>query len=338
MPHDLLIPTDRGLYCEAGGFYIDPWRSVDRAVITHAHTDHAHWGCGHYLATETCAPILRARLGQNISLQALAYSQPLVINDVTLTFHPAGHVLGSAQIRLQHRSGTWLVSGDYKLQRDPTAEPFEHVRADVFITESTFGLPIFRWPDPAEVVRDVNRWWAANIEQSRTSIIYAYSLGKAQRILAALDQSLGPILIHGSLAKINPCYEAAGIRLPRTHPANNDEAGRFKGKAIVIAPPGTEHPTWLRKFGVSSTATASGWMRIRGTRRRLATDRGFVLSDHADWPDLLRAIDATGAARIGITHGSTETLCRWLREQGRDAFIVPTRYTGEQEAPEPPPT
>jgi putative mRNA 3-end processing factor len=325
----MLRPTDCGLFCEAGGFYVDPWRPVERAVITHGHTDHAHWGCAHYLCSPACAPVLRTRLGADISVQTAAYGAVTDVGGVRVSLHPAGHVLGSAQVRLEHAGQVWVVSGDYKLQRDPTADPFEPVPCDTFITESTFGLPIFRWDDPARVADEINRWWAGNIEAGKTSVIYAYALGKAQRVLRMLDASLGPILLHGAVAKMMSAYAEAGVALPRTEPANVDEARRYKGRAMVIAPPSAQNTPWLRKFAPMSTATASGWMRIRGTRRWLSNDRGFVLSDHADWPGLLEAINATGARRVGVTHGYTEALSRWLRERGTDAFIVPTRFKGE---------
>ncbi len=326
---DLLRPTDHGLYCDAGGFYIDPWRPVDRAVITHGHTDHAHWGCASYLCAPRSEPVLRIRLGAQATIQSQPIATPLRIGDVTVSFHPAGHVLGSAQVRIEHAGRIWVVSGDYKTQPDPTAEPFEPVPCHVFITESTFALPIFRWPDPADVFTDINRWWAANAQAGRASIIFAYALGKAQRIIAGVDPSIGPILLHGAVTRMMPAYEACGVPMPRTDPANTDEARRMKSRALVIAPPSTQNTPWLRRFAPYATASASGWMRIRGARRRLATDHGFILSDHADWPALLSSIDATGATRIGVTHGYSQTLARWLTEKGRDAYTIPTRYRGE---------
>lgn len=326
---DLLRPTEHGLYCEAGGFHVDPWRPVERAVVTHGHTDHAHWGCGSYMCATRSEHVLRIRLGTSADIRSIPLGEQVTIGDVRVSFHPAGHVLGSAQVRVEHRGHVWVASGDYKTQHDPTAEAFEPVRCDVFITESTFALPIYRWSDPEATFADINRWWRTNAEEGRTSVISAYALGKAQRIIAGVDASIGPILLHGAITRMMPAYEACGVAMPRTDPANCDEARRMKGRALVITPPGAVNTAWLRRFAPCSTATASGWMRIRGARRRLGNDAGFVLSDHADWPGLLGAIEATGASRVGVTHGYTETLARWLREQGRDAFVIPTRYRGE---------
>lgn len=347
----LLTLDDSGLYCPAGGFHIDPWRPARHAVITHAHTDHAHWGNHHYLCTENCAPILRARFGAHLSIQTVPYGRQMKLGDVTVSMHPAGHVLGSAQIRLEisderpiiievdpadpdrertpRRSRVCVVSGDYKTQPDPTAEPFEPVTCDTFITESTFGLPIYRWPAPEAVFEEINAWWRSNIELGRTSVIYAYALGKAQRLLRGVDASIGPVLLHGAIAKIIPAYEEAGVTLCPTQPALADAAARLKGRALVIAPPSAQNTPWLKKFSPYSDAVASGWSLVRGTRRWRSIDRAFVLSDHADWPALNHAIDATGARSVGVTHGTSAALSRWLRERGRDAFVVPTRFQGE---------
>jgi putative mRNA 3-end processing factor len=248
---------------------------------------------------------------------------------VRVSLHPAGHILGSAQVRLEHRGEVWVVSGDYKTDPDPTCTPYESVRCHTFVTESTFGLPIYRWPPQAEVLHDVNRWWRANQEAGRTTLLYGYALGKAQRLLAGLDPSIGPILTHGAVERMTAAYRAGGVQLPpTTHAAAMDRADR--GRAIVIAPPSADGSTWVRRFGEHSTGFASGWMLVRGTRRRRSLDRGFPLSDHVDWPSLMGAIDATGAERIWVTHGFTATVVRWLREQGRDAIAVETRFEGER--------
>lgn len=338
MNRDLVLSTDNGLYCPLADIHIDPWRAVDRAVITHAHADHARPGCRTYLCTPECAPLLRTRLGRNTNIQSLPYASPLVCNDVRITLYPAGHVLGSAQVHLQpigEHSRThpaWCISGDYKTAPDPTCTPFESIRCDVFVTESTFGLPIYRWPDPSTVFEDINAWWLGNQSRGLNSIIYTYALGKAQRLLAGLDPTIGPILVHGAVDRLLPPYRDAGIPLPATERANIDSAKRANGRAIVIAPPSAGGTLWLRKFGKHSDAFASGWMQIRGTRRRRSIDRGFVLSDHADWPGLLSAIEATGASRIGVTHGAVTPLVRFLREErALDAFPISTRYEGEIE-------
>lgn len=334
---NLVVPTDRGLYCPAGDFYIDPWRPVRRAVITHAHSDHATPGSQAYLAAADCVPLLRLRLGAGITTQALRWGETLTLGHVQLSLHPAGHVLGSAQVRLRDLRGgpVWLVTGDFKTQSDPTCAPFETVRANVLITESTFGLPIYRWPHPDSVFAEINRWRRDNAAEGATTILLTYSLGKAQRVLAGLDPSIGPIGLHGATHNCTEVYRAAGVALPPTTHANADSAPSLKGSGTVIAPPSALGSPWLRRFAGPSgvrAAFVSGWMCVRGRRRWQAVDRGFVLSDHADWPGLLDAIESSGATRVGVTHGYTEPLARWLREQrGLDTFIVPTRFTGERD-------
>jgi putative mRNA 3-end processing factor len=326
----LLRPTDRGLYCEAGDFHVDPWAPVDRAVVTHAHGDHLTWGCRSYLVSEDGLGVSRIRVGAEAVIRALPYGDTVDIGGVRVSLHPAGHILGSAQVRLEHRGEIWVVSGDYKTDPDPTCRPFEPVRCHTFVTESTFGLPIYRWPAQADVLQDVNRWWRANQQSGRTTLLYGYALGKAQRLLAGLDPSIGPILTHGAVERLVAAYRAAGVPLPpTTHAAAMDRADR--GRALVLAPPSADGSTWVRRFGEHGTAFASGWMLIRGTRRRRSLDRGFPLSDHVDWPSLLGAIEATGASRILVTHGYTGPVVRWLREHGLDADAVETRYEGERD-------
>lgn len=330
MSQDLVIRRPQGLYCPPGDFYIDPWRPVDRAIITHAHADHARTGHQHYLASAAGEQVLRTRLG-DIQLQTLAYGQTIEHNSVKISLHPAGHVLGSAQVRLQWRDQVWVVSGDYKLDPDPTCLPFEPVPCHTFITESTFGLPVYRWPDPAVVMQQINDWWAENTKLNRASVLYAYSLGKGQRILAGVDASIGPIITHGSLNALNDVYRSSGVRLPATQ-AITDLDAADRQHALVLAPPAVAGSSWMRKLGKTSDAMASGWMRVRGARRRRGIDRGFVMSDHADWPSLLRAIEATGAQRVIVTHGSTAVLIRWLLEQGIDAQAFETDYGHEGDA------
>ena len=329
---DLVIARPEGLYCPAGDFYIDPWRPVERAVITHAHGDHARTGNTHYLAASAGEGILRARLGQDINLQTVEYGQRLSHHGVTLSFHPAGHVLGSAQIRLEYGGEVWVASGDYKIEPDGTCAPFEPVRCHTFITESTFGLPIYRWQPQAQVFGEINQWWQANIQAGRTSVLFCYSFGKAQRILHGIDETLGPILSHGAVEPLNRVYREAGVYLPPTIYAGdvkkNDPMMR---QALVIAPPSAGSSSWMRRFGDYSDSFASGWMRLRGTRRRRGVDRGFVLSDHADWPGLLWAIEQTGAERVMVTHGSIGVLVRHLREKGLDAQGFNTEYGDDEQ-------
>ncbi|MEC9373082.1 MAG: ligase-associated DNA damage response exonuclease [Planctomycetota bacterium] len=331
---DLIRLTSEGLYCEAGAFHVDPWRPVERAVITHAHSDHARPGSQRYLTTEEGRRVLATRLGDDASIDAIPYESPITINDVAVSLHPAGHVLGAAQIRIEHRGRVWVISGDYKVEPDPTCRAFEPVPCHCFITESTFGLPIYRWKPAAEIAAQINDWWRANQRDNRTSIIFAYALGKAQRILAALAPDIGPILVHGAVARLCEAYEHSGVALPPWRHATPDLVKQTRGSAIVIAPPSAEGSPWIRKFGPASTAVASGWMQIRGARRRRAVDRGFILSDHADWPGLLNTIEATGAERIGVTHGYSEPMVRFLRETGRDAWVIPTRFEGESPSEE----
>ena len=332
----LITLTPAGLYCEAGGFHIDPWRPVERAVITHAHSDHASGGHGHYLVTRAGEHVTRRRVGE-ASIQTVEYGEALTLNGVRVSLHPAGHVLGSAQVRIEHGGEVWVVSGDYKLQPDPTCAAFEPVVCDTFITESTFGLPIYRWREPRELFADVDRWWQDNQAVDRASVVYAYALGKAQRLLASIDPSIGPIYTHGAVEGLNTAYRASGVALPPTQLVSAMPRGHDFSRALIVAPPSAQGSAWLRRFGDYADAFASGWMQIRGIRRRRAVDRGFSLSDHADWPGLLSAIAATGAARVYVTHGYSDPLVRWLCERGLDAHTLKTQFTGEQGSAEPEP-
>jgi putative mRNA 3-end processing factor len=333
---DLIVSTDRGLYCAAGDFHIDPWRPVPRAVITHAHSDHARLGSDVYVCHRDTAPILRKRLG-DVTIETASYGQVLTRNGVELSFHPAGHVLGSAQIRVALNGETWVASGDYKLESDGVSPAFEPLRCHAFITESTFGLPIYRWRPQAEIFAAIDLWRRENIAAGRASILFAYALGKAQRLLAHVDPSLGPIVCHGAIEAINALYRAAGIALPPTRLATDPrtairgENKRDFSRALILAPPSAAASPWLRRFGDYSDALASGWMLVRGNRRRRGLDRGFALSDHADWPGLIAAIEATGADRILVTHGASGALTRYLREKGLDARALETAYGDEED-------
>ncbi len=331
----VLTFTDRGIYCPAGDFFIDPWRPVDRALITHGHADHARPGHRRYLATEAAAPVMRHRLGE-ITLQTTPFETEIQIGDATVSFHPAGHVPGSAQIRVEVGGETWVVSGDYKTDADDLSEPFTPVRCHAFITECTFGLPVFTWGSQAEITSEINAWWAANAAQGRASVLGAYALGKAQRILASLDPSIGPILTHGAVENTNEILRAQGLSLPNTIRVTPDLDAKAYPGALVLATPSSLGTSWMRRFGPASTAFASGWMRLRGVRRRRAADRGFVMSDHADWHGLNAATRETGAERIFVTHGYTAQFRRWLESEGFDAQIVETEFEGESlETPDP---
>ena len=328
----LLETTDSGLYCAAGDFYIDPWLPVDRAVVTHAHSDHARWGCRSYVASAEGGRVFRTRLGPDAPITTVEFGESFSINGVRLTLHPAGHILGSAQVRVEHKGEVWVVSGDYKTEADPTCTAFDAVRCHTFVTESTFGLPIYRWDPQADTFGEIRTWWQRNADAGRASVLFAYALGKAQRLLAGLaDDPPGPIYTHGAVERLNRDYRDSGIALPPTTYARDMPRSHDWGGSLIIAPPSARGSTWIRRFGPVSTAFASGWMRIRGTRRRRSVDRGFALSDHVDWPSLLGAIDATGAERVLVTHGYRDTVVRWLREHGMDAESLASRWEGELE-------
>ncbi len=331
---DLVVLRPQGLYCPPGDFYIDPWRPVDRAIITHAHGDHARTGHGHYLAAAPGEGVLRTRLGA-IDLQTLAYGEAIDHHGVRVSLHPAGHVLGSAQIRLEHGGRVWVASGDYKFMEgpdvDPTCPPFEPVRCDVFITESTFGLPIYRWQPQREIFAGIDAWWRSNAEQGRTSVLFCYAFGKAQRILAGIDASIGPIFCHGAVEPLNRAYRKAGVALPATTPVSEVTDKTLFKPGLVLAPPSAAGSSWMKRFGEYGDGFASGWMLLRGARRRRGIDRGFVLSDHADWPGLQAAIRASGAERVIVTHGQVAVLVRSLCEKGLDAEAFETEYGDEAE-------
>ncbi|PZX16045.1 putative mRNA 3-end processing factor [Palleronia aestuarii] len=328
MAEPLLTFTDRGIHCPEGDFHIDPWRPVDRALITHGHADHARDGMARYLATEAAAPVMRHRLG-DIALETIRYGERRRIGGVDVSFHPAGHVPGSAQIRIERGGEVWVVSGDYKVAPDGFSEPFEPVACHAFITESTFGLPVFKWRAQAEVTAEIDAWWRANSQAGRTTILGAYALGKAQRILANVDASIGPILTHGAVENTNEVLRAQGLNLPDTIRVTPEMNPKDHPGALVLATPSALGTPWARRFGAASTGFASGWMALRGVRRRRAADRGFVMSDHADWDGLNAAIAETGAERVFVTHGYTQIFRRWLESQGYDAAIVETAWEGE---------
>jgi putative mRNA 3-end processing factor len=323
----LLEVREPGLYCPAGDFFIDPIMPVDRAVITHAHSDHASPGSQSYLTPALGAALLRARVGEDAAIEALPYGDTVTLGGVRVSLHPAGHILGSAQVRLESGGEVWVVSGDFKLAPDPTCAPFEPLRCHTFVTESTFALPIFRWSENARVIGDIHVWWRANQEAGKASLLYAHALGKAQRLLALLDPTIGPIHAAESIDRLSAIYRAHGVPLPPTSIPDS-----WRG-ALILAPPLLAGSAWVRRFGPVSTALASGWMRIRGTRRRRSLDRGFVISDHADWPALLRAIDATGAETVWVTHGYRAPLVRWLEEHGRRALALDLAAPALEPAP-----
>ncbi|TFV88428.1 ligase-associated DNA damage response exonuclease [Oxalobacteraceae bacterium OM1] len=334
---DMVVARKEGLYCVPGQFYIDPWRPVERAVITHAHADHARIGHASYLAAAGSEGVLRARLG-DIRLDTLPYGEAVTHNGVRISLHPAGHVLGSAQVRMECGGEVWVASGDYKVEADVTCTPFEPVRCDTFITESTFGLPIYRWQPQADIFADIDAWWAANAAEGRASVLFCYSFGKAQRILAGVNPDLaglGPIVCHGAIEPLNRAYREAGVALPPTRMVTDITDKSELRRALVLAPPSAGNSPWMKRFGDYSDGFASGWMQLRGARRRRAVDRGFVLSDHADWPGLMSAIHATGAQRVIVTHGQVPVLVRWLQQNGLDAGAFDTEYGAEEDVTTP---
>ncbi|MCB0640564.1 MAG: ligase-associated DNA damage response exonuclease [Phaeodactylibacter sp.] len=325
----LLELQKEGLYCAQADVYIDPWKPVASALITHGHADHARWGSRHYLCTQSAKPVLQYRLGRSSPIETVAYGERRQINGVKISFHPAGHIIGSAQIRLEYKGEIWVVSGDYKLEDDGLSEAFEPVPCHTFITESTFGLPVYKWPDQEEVFQAINQWWADNQASGKTSVLTAYALGKAQRLLAGINPAIGPIFAHGAIENTNQIIRKQGIVLP---PTPKIEAVKSKDQlagALVLATPSALGTAWMKRFKSTSTGMASGWMALRGTRRRRAADRGFVLSDHADWEGLNQAVEATGAERVYVTHGYTNTFVRWLREKGLEAYELETEFEGE---------
>lgn len=326
---DLLQFTDKGIYCEQADVYLDPWKPVDKAIISHGHSDHAYAGHKHYLCTVAAMPVIKHRLLLEGNIQTLAYGETLSINGVDFSFHPAGHIPGSAQIRIAFKGEVWVFSGDYKLQHDGISAPFEPVRCHVFITESTFGLPVYKWKPQQEVFSDINAWWKKNQSQGKTSVISGYTLGKAQRILKNVDHSIGKIFTHGSVDVINEILKAQGLLLPDAPRISNETKKEEIKGSLIICPPSAVGSLWMRRFLPYSLGVASGWMKLRGTRRRRGADRGFALSDHADWNDLNTTVRETGAEKIFVTHGYTEIFAQWLNSNGIEAKEVKTRFEGE---------
>jgi putative mRNA 3-end processing factor len=331
----LLTETSSGLWCAAGGFHIDPWEPVDRAVITHAHGDHARPGSHAYLCAAPGAALLRRRFGPDAAIESVPYGQMVTMGDVRVSFHPAGHVLGSAQIRLESSQGVWVVAGDYKRAPDPTCAAFDPVRCDTFITESTFGLPIYRWDKTEIVIDDIGAWWNRNREDGRTSVLFCYTIGKAERLLAELMRITDrAVYVHGMMLGMIDVYRESGVAMLRVAPVIEPAPGArstrraFAGE-LVLAPLSARGTPWMRRLGDVSDGFASGLMRVRGVRRQRGYDRGFVLSDHADWPALLQTVEDSGASRVLATHGHAEPLARYLAQRGLDAGVIRTAWEGE---------
>lgn len=326
---DLLVFSPKGIYCPPADVYIDPWKPVSRALITHAHSDHARSGHGEYVCTPLTAAVLKHRLGKKIRISELPFGQKLNVDGVQFSFHPAGHIPGSAQVRVAYRGEIWVVTGDYKLEPDPISEPFESVRCHTLITESTFGLPVYQWARSESVIAEIHQWWRDCQDEGRLAVLAAYSLGKAQRLLSELDPGQGPLFTHETIEPVNALFRAAGLALPSTTTVNASHQQTDLKGALLIAPPAVLNSDWLQRMGPVSDAIASGWMALRGTRRQRTSERGFALSDHADWPGLLNAVRESGAQRVLVTHGFAAPFARYLREIGLDARDVETRFRGE---------
>ena len=310
----LLINTAEGLYCPAAQAWIDPHRPVTRALITHAHADHARPGCDEYWATTSSAGILRQRLGQSINLRTLNYKQQQQIGNAVVSFHSAGHVLGSAQIRLEVNGEVWVVTGDYKRCPDPSCEPFDPVPCNVLITEATFALPIYRWSDGATLAHSIKEWWQG--DRSRPSLLFCYAFGKAQRVMAELA-AIGvddEVLLHGAVETVTRHYRDLSVPMVPSRPVSELPRKESLAGRLVLAPPSAHRSSWMRRFPAPQTAFASGWMAVRGARRRKGYERGFVLSDHADWQGLIRTVKESGAQRVYVTHGQNDVLARYLNE------------------------
>ncbi|NJN87324.1 MAG: ligase-associated DNA damage response exonuclease [Leptolyngbyaceae cyanobacterium SL_7_1] len=325
----LITVRPEGLYCEAGGFFVDPWRSVDTALITHAHSDHARSGSSHYIAHHVSQGILRKRLGDTIDLRGVEYGEKLKLGNTWVSFHPAGHVLGSAQVRVEQGDQVWVISGDYKRCLDPTCTPFEVVPCNAFITEATFGLPIYRWQTGEATCREIYDWWQSDLDSP--SLLFCYAFGKAQRVLSELTQFTDkPVYVHGAIHVLNEIYRQVGVKMVETISTSEmPRSYKFKGD-LVLAPPSAHRSSWMKRFPQPQTAFASGWMAVRGARRRRGYERGFVLSDHADWQSLVNTVLQTGATQIYVTHGQTDVLSRYLTEAyGLNALPLKTLFEGE---------
>ncbi len=322
--------TNKGLYCPPGDFYIDPWAAVDKAVITHAHSDHARWGSKYYLCHHHSKPLLYLRLG-DVFVESIEWEETVFINGVTVSLHPAGHMIGSSQVRVEHQGEVWVVSGDYKLEDDGLSGKFEPVTCHTFITESTFGLPIYRWKPQHVIFQNIQDWIRNNHAAGKTSVLLAYSLGKAQRLLQCVPEACSDIYVHGAIWNAHIALQQAGWALPDVKRVTPELAKESYTGKVIIAPPSADGTPWMRKFKPHAVGVCSGWMQVRGNVRRRNADAGFALSDHADWEGLLEAIKATGAEKVYVTHGFQSVLSRYLNETGIEAAEVKTEFGKEDD-------
>lgn len=327
----LISFTPSGLYCAQAGIYIDPWKPVQQAIISHAHSDHAISGHTNYLCHRETTPVLQLRLGEN-NYQSVEWGETITINDVRISLHPAGHIIGSSQVRLEYKGEVWVFSGDYKLENDGISGAFEPVKCHTFITESTFGLPIYKWKSQEAIYNEIQNWVLHNQGIGKASVLIAYSLGKAQRVLQALSGVTNKVLAHGAIYNVQQMLQQQGrnfIEVERVTPEMNKAS--FKN-AVILAPPSADGTPWMKKFQPYSLGICSGWMQVRGNLRRRNADKGFALSDHCDWDSLLTAVKATGAERVFVTHGFQSAFSRYLNEQGIEAHEVSTQYGNDEDA------
>ncbi|MFK7834493.1 MAG: ligase-associated DNA damage response exonuclease [Winogradskyella sp.] len=326
--NQLIKFTKKGIYCPQGNFYLDPWYPVDYAVISHGHADHARWGMKRYLCQNDSKAILQHRIGRDIKIESLGYNEPLSINGVKVSFHPAGHVIGSAQIRLEYKGYVVVFSGDYKTQPDFISTPYEPVKCNTFITESTFGLPIYKWKSEKDLQSELQQWVKSNKENNRTSVFLGYSLGKAQRLMSLLE-GVDEIYVHRAIHNLNEAISNSGFKLPNTTLLTNDFDKKGLQNKIIIMPPGLLGSRLLKRVPNSATAICSGWMQIRGNKRWQSVDAGFAVSDHADWNGLISAVKATEAEQVYVTHGSQAIFSKYLNEIGIKADELKTDYGDE---------
>ena len=324
MKSPLLIFNQNGIYCPIANIYIDAWRPVDKVIISHGHADHSKYGHKFYLTHPNNVPIVKHRLG-NVNIESKKWGEKFLINGVQFSLHPAGHVIGSSQVRVEYKGDVWVYSGDYKREDDGISTPFEPLKCNTFITECTFGLPAFNWEKQDVVMNKINDFWKECKSNGQTAVVFAYSLGKAQRLIANLDLEIGDILTHGAVENLNEVIRTFK-NLPKTHRITRETKKEDFIGNLVIAPPSTHGSSWIKKMVPYVTSSASGWMTFRGARRRRAIDRGFVLSDHVDWKDLLRTIKDTEAKNIVCTHGYKDIFSKYLNENGFNAFIENTPF------------
>ena len=327
----LLELTPKGLYCSQADIYIDPTRKVDRAIVTHAHADHARPGIGSYLSCVKGESALRHRLGKAIKLQTCAFGESTSINGVNFSLHPAGHIVGSSQVRVEYKGEVWVVTGDYKIEDDGLSQAYESIKCNVLITESTFALPIYEWPDQYEVVDDIFDWWDCNAKQGKTSVVLTYSLGKAQRILYQLRENDKPMYAHRTIVKTNSALRKDFPQLPQVPDIEKVRSRQDIKGSLVLVPPGLSDHTVFRKMSPFSVGVISGWMAVPGTRRNRMMDRSFTMSDHADWKGLVKAVENSEAEQVYVMHGFKKPFVRWLNENGVKADDISSLRKGKEE-------